>query len=192
MAISNLSDPIGGRAIINDALAKRLSRHPNLLGLDGAPTQIGSGIPVYSLTRNAAASEDPVGAAIRMGWCFLIVGSGLGLATLTEDTGMGQHFAGIMQGVLPQRLVDAAQLAEANLANEPEVFEPRLLECPPLHIYCLWFKGSQTSRFISLMDGRPPGSAPLTIESDILPLIRSVLSGRNPRRPRSAGGSPTN
>jgi hypothetical protein len=145
------------------------------MALGGGAPQTGSALPIYVITRDEAGTPDPLAEAKLTGWRYPIVGAEPGLASLAGDAEQ-PHFAGISHGTLPQRVLDAATLAEAVLGSEVEHFEPRLLEIPALRIYCLWFKGEQTDRFISLMDGQPPGTEPLTIEQEIVPRIKSALS----------------
>jgi hypothetical protein len=191
MAIRNQNEPMGGRDIINAALSSRLPRARNLFALGGAAAQMGRALPIYMLTLEDAAASEPLTHAKLTGWRYPIVGGPVtGLASLAGSSSEGAHYAGITHGILPDRLLQAAAFAEAKLGPVPDEYEPRLLEAPSLKIYCLWFAGS-SNFFVSLMDGQPPGTAPLKMETDISARIRDAMAvSRSPAVP--LGGSPTN
>jgi hypothetical protein len=189
MTISGRAEPAGGRDFVNDELGKRSHRARHLLALSGTP-QTGAPLPVYLLGRDEAAASDPLSAAKLAGWRYPIVGgASAGLASVSKDSS-GFKFTGINNGTLPQRLLDAAILADQTLGPRAERYEARLLEIPALRIYALWLAGP-TNYFVSLLDGQPPGSSALQIETDILPRIRAALAAVQPRRP-AIGGPPTN
>lgn len=188
MTIVSRSEPEGGRDIVNAALSARSQRSHIMKMLSGAP-QTGAPLPVYVLDRETAASDDPLAHAKQAGWQYPIVGGETqGLASLAEGP-KGLEFSGITHGTLPQRVLEAATLAERTLGPLPEQFQVRLLEIPSLLTLCLWFAGP-TNRFISLLDGSPPGTAPLRVEDDIRARLRNAL-GAVQRAP-GFGETPTN
>lgn len=174
MPIKGQIEPIGGRDIVNTALSQRSHRARHLPVLRGSP-QTGAPLPVYLINRDEALFPDPLSAAKLIGWKYPIVGgdsAGLAFLLITPD---GLKFAGISHGPLPNRLLDAAVLADNHLESLAEEFEPRLLEIPALHIHALWlFCAERENVFISLMDGQPPASSALQIENS----IRSRISQR--------------
>jgi len=191
MALKGQTEPAGGRDIVNGALSERAQRGPQLPALCGVP-QTGAALPVYLLSREEAALADPLQAAKLVGWKYPVIGGASpGIASLLAAPD-GLKFAGINHGPLPERLLEAAVLAESNLGPLNEVFEPRLLEIPALRIYALWLYRDQENYFISLLDGQPPGSSQLQMENGIAPRIGAALTGAavamRARRPQ-AGGS---
>ena len=190
MTIRNQNEPPGGRDIVNAALRARSPRTANLMALGGAAAQTGRALPIYILTLEDASAADPLALAKLTGWRYPIVGGELpGLASLAQGPDQPQY-AGITHGLLPQRLLEAAKLAEETLASSSESYEPRLLDAPALRIYCLWLAGA-SNYFISLMDGQPPGTSDLRIEDDIVARIRAALAARTSHL-RQVDGSPTN
>jgi hypothetical protein len=191
MTIRNQPEPTGGRDIIHAALSARLPQTRSLRAAKVGAVQTGHPLPVYVLTRQDAQLPDPLARATLAGWSYPIVGGqepGLASLSGTPDT---PHFSGTTEGSLPQRLLEAAELAERQLADDPEVYEPRLLDMPALRMFCLWLKGPR-DRFVQLLGGQPAGSAPLTMENDIGPAIHAALAASAVRTPTPGEGPPTN
>jgi hypothetical protein len=168
---------VGGREIVYTALGRRLHRAQHLSALRGSP-QIGAPLPIFLLDHAEASLEDPLSAARLVGWRYPIVGGASpGLAYLREDAG-DLKFAGIADGQLPERLLEAAVLADDNFGSRPERFQPRLLEIPSLRICGLWLCGSERHNFFILLEnGQRRGSWPLQIERSIQPAITTALAG---------------
>jgi hypothetical protein len=177
MPIKSRIEPVGGRDIVNTALSQSSYRSQYLPALRGSP-QTGTPLSVYLLSRDEALLPDPFSAARLIGWKYPIIGGdspGLAFLLIAPD---GLKFAGISHGPLPNRLLDAAVLANNHLESLVEEFEPRLLEIPALRIYALWlFRAEGENIFISLMDGQPPGSFRLQIENNIKARISQKLKG---------------
>lgn len=197
MTIRRNAEPARGRGIVHNALSQRAHRFQYVPVLRGSP-QIGAPLPIYLLSRDGASLPVPLSAAKMVGWRYPIIGgSAVGLASLLKEPD-GLKFAGISQGTLPERLLNAAVLADEKLGSRTKKFEPRLLEIPSLRIYALWLYASRgQSFFIPLMDGHPPGSSPLQIEGNIQPKISAALdavAATMLRRSQlsNAGGPPSN
>ena len=194
MALKGQTEPAGGRDIVNSALNERAQRGQQLPALRGSP-QTGAAIPVYLVSRDEAALPEPLKAAKLVGWKYPVIGGDSpGIASLLAAPD-GLKFAGINHGPLPERLLEAAVLAESSLGSREEVYEPRLLEIPALRIYALWlYRADQENFFIALLNGQPPGSSKLQMENSILPRIGAALTGatvaRRPRPPAAGAGTP--
>lgn len=189
MAIRAQAGPAGGRDIISAALSRRTHRAAYLTPLGGAP-QAGSPLPVYCLGLADAASAAPLARAIAVGWRYPIVGgANAGLANL-EPAEDGYAFAGVSHGAFAARLVQAAYLAEEALGTTDAAYEPRLLEVPALGLAALWLNGPD-DRFIPLMEGQPPGTAPLRMIDDMEPVLKAALETRR-EAPPAAGAAPSN
>ena len=194
MALKGQAEPVGGRDIVNDALRQRAHRAQQSPALRGSP-QTGAPLPVYLLGREEALLSDPLGAAKLIGWKYPVIGGdspGIASLLIAPD---GLKFAGINHGPLPERLLDAAVLADRNLGPLEETFEPRLLEIPALRLYALWlFRNDRENFFVSLMDGQPPGSSKLQMEHDMLPRIGAALTAAavamRPQPPPERSGGP--
>ena len=181
MAFKNRAEPTGGREVVGDALGRRRHQAHSMPSLRGAP-RIGAPLPVFLIHRRDAKRRAPMSAARLVGWRYPIVGAEeVALASLREGE-HGKVFTGIEHGLLPERLMDAAKLADSKLKGRPSHFEPRLLEVPSLRIHVLWLYRARQSRFVSLMEGRPPGTGELTFVRSIAPLIHEALEASRHRR----------
>lgn len=166
MTAPSEAPPDGSREILHQALRQRLHRSRHLPSLRGSP-QIGAPLPIYLL--RAASLSPPVrlSQAKPIGWRYPILGGGApGLATLLKERGSAKY-AGLSHGPLARRIVEAASLI-ATKTPSLESYSLRLLEIPALRTYALWlFAPRQASWFVSLLDGRPPGTAELRLERSI-------------------------
>jgi hypothetical protein len=189
MPIVMRTEPVGGRAVINAALSQRTHRTAALSILGGAP-RTGAPLPLYNLGLDDLSSADPFSHANLVGWRYPVVGGEApGLAHLSAGTGTPEY-EGLSHGVLAQRLLDAAALAETSFGETGEQYEARLLQIPALRIVALWMAGP-SNRFITLLDGRSPEGPPLRVVDDISPVIataRAPLGGAAP----TPGPGPTN
>lgn len=173
MPIKSQIEPVDGRDIVKIALGRRSHRAQHLTALRGSP-QIGAPLSVYLISGDKALSDDDLSTAELIGWKYPIVGGdSIGLAFLLI-TPEGVKFAGISHGPLPNRLLEAAILADEHLKSLGGEFELRLLEIPALHIFALWLCGAEgKNEFISLIDGQSPASSKLQIENNMRSLISS-------------------
>ena len=173
MPIKSQIEPVDGRDIIKTALGRRSHRAQHLTALRGSP-QIGVPLSVYLISGDKALSDDDLSKVELVGWKYPIVGGdSVGLAFLLI-TPSGLKFAGISHGPLPNRLLEAARLADEHLKSLKGEFELRLLEVPALHIYALWLCGTEgRNGFISLIDGQSPASSKLQMENNMQSLISS-------------------
>lgn len=203
MAIKSNAGPIHGRAVMQKALAARAPQARAFsTPLGGAP-QTGSPVPVYHLPLDRLQDSDPLAAVTLTSWRYPVIG-GLhpGLADIREgQDGRTASFGGLSHGILADRFMLASMLAEQELAGQPEEFEPRLLDVPALQFAALWLRGRVTGYMVSLLDGRPPGTAPLKLvnEHEVVPELQTRAATRSlragaPGAPRGGGptGTPTN
>jgi hypothetical protein len=193
MAIKAHKGPPAGLAIVQRALAMREHQATTFSTPLGGSPQTGSPVPLYYLSLQQLNDERPLAAARIVSWQYPVVG-GLhpGLAEYREDFGDG----GMSQGPLPSRFVQASMLAEQELSDNAEEFEPRLLDVPALQFAALWLhSATDKDFFISLLDGSPAGAAPLKVVRDVVPLLRARAASRAPAMPQLGGGpqnTPTN
>lgn len=199
MAIKSNPGPANARAVMQRALTARLPQAASFSSPLGGAPQTGSPVPVHYLSLVALADQHPLMSTTVTSWLYPVIGGVRpGLADIRENAGTaGPSFGGLSQGILAARFIDACVLAEKSLAALEEEFEPRLLDAPALQFAALWLHGSNTEHFISLLDGKPPGSAPLRIVSDVVPDLQSRAAARsNLAGPAMAGiapaGTPTN
>ena len=187
MAVVGQGEPAGGREIIGDALRRRLHRAQHLPALQGSP-QIGAPLPVYHLGRAEASLSNALLAARMIGWRYPIVGGGSpGLAYLREESGR-LAYAGLSHGPVPERLLDAADLASDNFGASVQKFEPRLIEIPSLRLCALWLCGPEGQNFyVVLEDGQRMGAGLLQIERSIKPRIDAALAGLDARSRATRG-----
>jgi hypothetical protein len=199
MTIIQNAGPANGRDVVRQALAIRMPQGRSFsTPLGGAP-QAGSPVPFYHLPLSKLDSQDPLSQATLSGWRYPVVGGiNPGLADLREGSDdSSPMYAGLVHGGMVQRFMQAALLAEQTLGSTSDAFEPRILDVPALQFSALWLVGKTTNYFISLLEGRPPGSAPLAVVSDIVPSLIAKAGARHaaassPFGGSSVGGSPTN
>jgi hypothetical protein len=188
MTITVQPEPAGGRDVINTALRSRSHRSRDISALRGAP-QTTAPLPIYILKRDDLSRKNPLSAAKLVGWIYLIVGGAApGTAYLKMSPSL--EFSGISYGIFPQRLVDAVALADRDLSPRPEKFQMRLLDIPACRTSAIWLEGPSRF-FISLMDGQPPGSAPLKLDARFLGGLSGSSRAGKSISPR-LGGPPTN
>ena len=193
MAIKSHTGPADGRAVMEAALS---TRTPNRMRfttpLGGAP-QSASPVPFFHLSIDQLAGVDPLGTATMTGWRYPIVG-GIkpGLADVRGPTGggAGSQFGGLSHGLMAQRFLEAAILAEQQLGDSAEVYQPRLLDVPALQYAALWLESPTGRRFVPLLEGRPAGTAPLKLVDDIVTDLRSRASARAQQTATPAPGTP--
>ncbi|MEM5316532.1 hypothetical protein [Paraburkholderia sp. JHI869] len=190
MTLTVPTEPVGGRDIVQSELARRSHRANTIAALRGTPSTTAP-LPFYTLTRHDFTLQDPLSAAKQVGWRYLIVdGDAPGVVMISTRKGHFD-FAGIASGPLPQRLFDAVTLANQGLGADPIAYEMRLLDIPSMRDSAVWLKGS-SSQFISLMDGQPPGSAALRIETSADFIGRLKTRNSLPATPPASSGRPTN
>lgn len=184
MAIIRHSGPRDGLQVISRELARRSHAVHQLLPLGGSP-QASSPLPVYQLTLEQAAQANCLDGATNTGWYYPIIGGAApGLAQVREKP-TGSVYEGLTQGPLPTRIVAASYLADQRLGTAAETYEPRILFVHALHIAALWLHGA-SDLLIPLLEGQPPGSAPLRLVSDASGMIREAAAKR--REPSLRGG----
>jgi hypothetical protein len=199
MAIKSNTGPVNGRAVMQQALASRMRQTTrSITPLGGAP-QTGSPVPVHHLPLTRLNDENALAATSVTSWLYPVIGGARpGLADVREIKGaQSPVFGGLSEGTLATRFMEACMLAEQALAGVEEELMPRLLDVPALQFAALWLHGSTSDYFISLLDGNPAGTAPLTIANDALPILRARASNRTTRSavpPVGAGptGTPSN
>lgn len=176
-------EPQQGRAIVHEALRRRLHGTPAVpmsLGI----AQTGTPIPVYRLTRRGAAKAEPLSSVRKVGWRYPVLIAETSHLAYVRESSHGLQFGGMGEGILPQRLFEAAGLVERELQAVEESFQPRLLEIPSLRLYALWLYAPRgASRFVRLIDGFGANGA-LQIEKDIVPHIRARLVQTNMKHPQ--------
>jgi hypothetical protein len=158
---------------VHDALARRIHRSGDFSAIQET-LKVGAPLPVYTLGPERLLANRSLSAATRMGWRYPIVdGAKSGLATVFDGDG-ALKFAGLSFGENAQRLLQAAAIAENELAGRAERFEPRLLEIPSLQISALWLYGGR-SFFVPIVDGYCLHPQSLRLEDDIESRISAAL-----------------
>jgi hypothetical protein len=186
MAIVAPAEPEGYRSFVHDALARLRTRAQHLPALNGSP-QTGAPLRHYVLSAVAASHPDPLSAATHVGWQYPVVGGAApGFASVYEEPG-GLKFSGLSHGALPERLMEAAVLAEDTLKSQLEEFEPRLLQSPALRISALWLCGKGGANFFIVLDNtQQSGAWPLQIERNIQARIDAALADLRARASAAA------
>ncbi|MCX5542096.1 hypothetical protein M3A49_21720 [Paraburkholderia sp. CNPSo 3076] len=190
MTLTVPTEPVGGRDIVQSELARRSHRSNTIAALRGTPSTTAP-LPFYTLTRHDFTLADPLSAAKQVGWRYLIVdGEAPGVVMVSTRKGHFE-FAGIASGPLPQRLYEAVTLANRALGTDPITYEVRLLDLPSMRAFAVWLNGA-SSQFISLMEGQPPGSAALRIETGADFIGRLKTRKVSPSNPTATNAHPTN
>ena len=193
MAIKSHQGPSNGPAVMAAALAARMPASPlEYSPLGGAP-HVGGPVPFYHLSLDQLPFDNALDNAARTGWRYPVVGSiKAGLVDIRGDEGTNSaSFGGLSHGVVAERFLQASGLADGQLGSSVDEYEPRLLDVPALSFLALWLKAAGGDWFIPLLEGKPPGSAPLQMVREILPQLRAqaALRAVGGARPTS---SPTN
>lgn len=198
MTIKPHNGPLSGRKVMQRALLQRLPQAPQFGTPTGGGMQTGSPIPVYLLAPHRLVDSKPLDWAELTSWRYPVVGAAeASMAEIREGRNGVCDFAGLSRGLLSKRVFDAADLAERSLAAHPTVYEPRLLEVPALRFVALWLFSGEDQLFIPLLEGTPPGSAPLIMVDDVIVLLRARAGAPQPNaakiQPSAFGiSSPTN
>lgn len=191
MTIRQSRPPEGGRQAISAALSRRLPRAAALSPLGGSPAT-GAALPMYNIELDQTGLPDPLEAATLVGWRYPVVGGPeAGLAHLGTE-GTDNEYQGLTRGYLPQRLVEAASIADEAVGGSSNDYEARLLQIPALRIVSLWMAGENDNRFVILTDGRARDieAAPPLVD-DIRPVIEAARRQPSPGE-RPAGAGPSN
>jgi hypothetical protein len=199
MTIIKAKPPADGKQTVLDALARRMRRTP-MLSLHPKPQPaaprgsraafrgpaLGAPIPIYNIGFQETALAQPLDAARLVGWRYLVAGGQeYGIAHLSAN-GAHNEYAGLTEGYLPQRLIDAAQVADQALGSSTKRYQLRLLQIPALQIIALWLARSNDNRFVLMAGGgaaRAHEAPPLV--DDIRPVINAARDSLAP--PRGAG-----
>ena len=186
MPINPNAGPTNGRTVMQEALSARVSQTRTTGSPLGGAPQTGSPLPVYDLPIGRMQDARPLDEAMLTSWRYPVIG-GLypALVDIRESANDGlASFGGLSHGPMAARLIQASLLAEQTLGANPERYEPRLLDVPALQFSALWLHGDESEHFISLMDGHPPGTAPLKMVDDIASELRvraaTRVDGRAP------------
>ena len=166
MPIKSHRGPSDGVAVMASALAARSPiKATGYSPLGGAP-QVAGPIPFYHLALDKLPSDSAIEQSVQTGWRYPVVGSiKAGLVDIRGGEGQaGATFGGLSHGIAAERFLEAAQLADKQLAGGVDEYEPRLLDVPALGFLALWLVGPGKSWFIPLLEGKPPGSAPLQMQ----------------------------
>jgi hypothetical protein len=159
------------RRVLHEALASRGGALRHVRSLRGNARSTAP-LPVYRLSAPAALSSRPLARARRIGWVYLIVGGERpALATVLERR-KSLLYAGISEGLLAQRLIDAVELAHERYKAEQRVVRVRILQVPSARLTVLWLaiRGLK-SEFIALsVNHVPPGNSP-TVSPDLHRLL---------------------
>lgn len=180
MPINSNAGPINGRTVMQEALSDRMTQTRTTGSPLGGFPQTGAPLPVYDLPLLQIQDAHPLDAATLTSWRYPVIG-GLhpGLADIRESKSGGlASFGGLSHGPMAARLIQASLLAEQTIGAKPEHYEPRLLDVPALQFSALWLHGDESEYFISLMDGHPPGSAPLKVVDEITSELRARTATR--------------
>lgn len=177
MTIDRHQGPNGGQEVVAEALSRRAYRSVDVPPLGGTP-KVYDPVPVYQLGLEEAAHGTPPSQARRVGWWYPIIGGVEPAFALLEEANGKPTFAGITHGILAKRFYQACDLVDRTLGQSTERYEPRLFDVPALHVVSLWLAGRQ-DLFVPLMLGKPPGSAPLSIEEHIEGRIKDAAARRS-------------
>jgi hypothetical protein len=124
---------------------------------------------VYTVAVDEIISTDFLRMARPIGWRYLVVGGdpdarAVAAADLRDAKG-GSTFGSLFHGPVPERLAEAAEVAQAKYGADPGSYEIRILELPSLYLSALWLVGpNDTNRFIPYLDGNQP--TPIQIRED--------------------------
>jgi hypothetical protein len=175
MAFVVRNAPKGARRTIHAALARRRHLAPQIPSLDGSP-HTGHPLPVYRIGPTALESAKMLSRARLVGWRYpLVGGKSPGLAELRKRA-KAWRYAGIIEGSLPQRFLEAALLAEAHPKIAQESVRPRFLEIPALRLQALWLRSRGRDRFIVLSTAQ--AASALEIESGVTKLLGRAKRGK--------------
>jgi hypothetical protein len=192
MAIKSNRGPLNGFQVMQRELVARMPQAKIFSSPLGGAPQAGSPVPVYHLPLDRLHDPDPIAAATLTGWRYPVAGAAdVGLADIRENPLDGStRFGGLSFGLLVERFIEASAMAEKMLAAASEEFEPRILDVPALRFAALWLRGPDTEHFVSLLEGRPPGTAPLTLVSSIIGELQARASVQAKRMLPTGGGAP--
>jgi hypothetical protein len=192
MTINGHSGPADALQVIGVELARRSHNANRLTSLGGSP-QVTSPLPVYQLTLMEASQPSPLKAASLTGWYYPIIGGVTPGVAHVHQQGGKSVYGGMTEGVLPARLMLASYLADQQLGTSAQRFEPRILLVNALRIAMLWLHGTdvQEEYAVPLLEGSPPGSAPLRVVSDLTSVLGAAATARR-AVPPGGGRGPTN
>jgi hypothetical protein len=143
----------------------------------------GHPLPLYRLGAGALKGKAPLSRARKIGWYVPVIGGAVPGLAILRARAKGPEYAGLIEGPLAQRLLDAALFVEGDLADAEAVFEPRLLQIPSLQALLLWMQRPGKSLFVALAEAR---QAPdLELEDD----LREIAARAKKRRRRSRRGA---
>ncbi|HEY0149628.1 MAG TPA: hypothetical protein VGB70_11585 [Allosphingosinicella sp.] len=152
MGLTLAQPPEGGLSAVGRALDHLGAPFENATGEALRP------IPLYRIGETALNAANPLKAALRFGWRYIVRDSE-GAATVDITDEERPQLLRMSRGDKPKRLLSAAARAEA--ASGAEEQEVRILAFDQLSEEILWLTAPKGDRFISLAGGRSLGTPAL-------------------------------
>jgi hypothetical protein len=162
MSLHLAKTPPAVTALAHEELGRRLAAKEFIAALRGSP-KIGTGIPMFTVTKKSLQAESLLARSKRTGWCFPIMdGEVPGTAVIrTEHKGLRYH--GILGSDFAKRLMTVVRKAEAK-HSKGKPFELRLLEIPHLRYFAAWLHADNgRGKFLALASpGKRQADEPIT------------------------------
>ena len=155
MAITKLTGPLNGPAVIGQAMAHLMYRGPDALrALGGAVPKASQPVRLFTIGFDDITSDRFLDSAVPVGWRYLIVDGGpIAVADVKESASGGTAFSSLIRGPIAEGLSEAADLASKKYDNDSGNYEVRVLEIPSLYISTLWLHGTREVFFPFLAGG---------------------------------------
>ena len=156
MPITTLKDATAVLDEMANALAAR-AHSPSHRQSRSGELKLAAPFSVFGLRIGDFDHPNFLARASHSGWIALAADEASTIAVRARDDGR-PTFASLQFGWMPQRLLEAVQLAEAKLGSDLGNFEIRLLEIPSLRLIFLWlYKDQKRDFFVALGEGSDQG-----------------------------------
>jgi len=141
------------------------------------PTEMSQPLQLYAVQLRDLTDANFPAKARPIGWRYLIVrGEPVAFADVKPaDTG-ALAFSRLTHGAVPQRLAQAAELAEQAYGSSADSFEARILEIPSLYEAALWLHGARDVFFPFV--GAMPADGPPREDPQFVPRILALARAR--------------
>lgn len=188
MTLSVAQGPERGPALVSQAV-EDLRRQRRLgLMLGRTRSRYLKPLPVFHLALSALSKRDPLSAARRVGWRYVVrLGSNEALIDLRGNDPGDLRLQAFRLGARADQLLQAGRLAERAFGRRGD-YDTRLLAIPRLRLEGLWLAGAQENLFVFLRGPQQGEIAPFDMVDDARRLARRRRATEPPPDASDLGG----
>lgn len=135
--------------------------------------EVGAPLPRYRITARQALGPRPLPGARLAAWDYPLFGPARPSLVALRCRERSLKFGGVVQGELPARVLNAAEMAERAFGEADSPYRVRLLDCPELKLLLLLCQPARgRTAFIAIMEGHLLPAKELRLRRGLGPYLR--------------------